>query len=438
MLTADDLSVSSAFDSAYRALPPETARGYRMLSVIPGPDFDVAAAAACAGGDTESAEDLLDALASANLLLETSDQRFRYHDLVRLHALQQGRAQPGDEPGSAATRTITWYLEQAVSADLVVIPGRWRLNPMYERARARLPAFAGPSEALEWLETEQDCLCSAVTEASDLGLPALSWQLCEALWGLFANRNYFRPWIQTHEAGIKAARDDGNPRAEARMRMQLGLAFRHLRQLGKARDQYALALALDRAEGHRVGEATELEQLGLTDLAEGRQDEAITEFSLGKDIFTEIAVPRGAAMMTCHIGEAHRDAGRYRQAIRDLAEARDMFAALPDPYNEARAAAELGRAHLAAGEPAEAERLLTGALEAMVALDSPYEQARIRVVLAGISNGSGHSSLARHHLERALAVYDALGAPEAEQVRTTLSMLGDGPGHGVSSPDTPQ
>jgi tetratricopeptide (TPR) repeat protein len=309
---------------------------------------------------------------------------------------------------------------------------------MYERARARPPAFASPSEALEWLESEQDCLCSAVTASSDLGLAALSWQLCEALWGLFANRKYFRPWIRTHEAGIEAARDDGNRRAEARMRMQLGLAFRHLRQFGKAREQYTLALALDQAENHRVGEATELEQLGLTDLAEGRHDAAIREFALGKDIFKEIGVPRGAAMMTCHIGEAHRDGGRYREAIRDLAEARSMFAALPDPYNEARTVAELGRAHLSAGDHVEAERLLTTALDAMTSLDSPYEQARIRVVLAGISDGRGDESSARSHLELALAVYDALGAPEAEQVRTALSVLGVAPDSGVSGPDASQ
>jgi tetratricopeptide (TPR) repeat protein len=145
-------------------------------------------------------------------------------------------------------------------------------------------------------------------------------------------------------------------------------------------------------------------------------------------------------MMTCHIGEAHRDAGRYQEAIRSLREARGMFAALPDHYNEARAAGELGRAYLLAGEPDQAERVLTAALDAMIALDSPYEQARIRVALADTAARLGDADGTRRHLELALAVYDALRAPEARHVRLALISHGgglttSGPG---SSPDTGQ
>ena len=205
------------------------------------------------------------------------------------------------------------------------------------------------------------------------------------------------------------------------MRMQLGLAFRHLHQLADAREQYTLALALDQSEGHRLGEATELEQLGLTDLAEGSFDAAIDTFARAISVFRAISVPRGTAMMTCHIGEAHRNAGGYLEAIRHLTEARLMFAALPDHYNEARTIGELGRAYLLAGQPDEARRLLTTALDAMIALDSRYEQARIRVALADVAAQAGQAADARHHRELALAVYDALGAPEARQLRPMLS-----------------
>lgn len=438
LLSADDLSVSSAFDTTYAALPVDVARGYRLLAAIPGPDFGLPVAAACIGGDADLAGDVLDALTGASLLQEADDQRYRYHDLVKLHALAQGRAQPGGELATAAATAITWYLEQAIAADLVVNRGRWRLNPMYELARAKAPAFADATRALAWLESEQDCLCAAVAAAHDLGRFTLCWQLCEALWGLFSNRNYFQPWIQTHQLGIVAAQSDGNRRAEARVRMQLGLAFRHLHQFSNAREQNVLALALDRGEGHRIGEATELEQLGLIELAEGHLAAAIGMFAQGEGIFREIGVPRGAAMMICHIGEAHRDAGRYPDAIRYLAEARDMFAALPDRYNEGRATFELGRAHLLAGEPGEAVRLLSTALDVMVTVDSPYEQARVRVALADAARRLGDADGARHHLELALAVYETLGAPEAETVRSALASHGGGPtasGHG-SSPAT--
>jgi tetratricopeptide (TPR) repeat protein len=434
LLHADDLSVSSAFDATYAALPPDIARSYRVLAAIPGPDFGLGAAAACIGRDVGTAGDMLHALTTASLLQETGDDQFRYHDLIKLHALAQGRSQPDSELRNAAARAIRWYLEQTVAADLVVNAGRWRLNSMYEQARTQAPAFAGPAEALAWLESEQDRLCAAVAAAYDLSLHDLAWQLCEALWGLFSNRNYFRPWIETHLTGIAAARAAGSRRGEARMRMQLGLAFRHLHRFDDAREQYALALILDQAEGHRVGEATELEQLGLTDLAEGHPETAIQAFSRAEGIFREIGMPRGAAMMICHIGEAHRDAGRYLEAIQKLTAARRMFASLPDRYNEARALAELGRACLHTAEPGEAEQLLASALEAMIALDSPYEQARIRVALADAAARRGDAEGAHLHLVTALAVYDALGAPEARQVRAALRQP-DVPSHGPASDD---
>jgi hypothetical protein len=64
----------------------------------------------------------------------------------------------------------------------------------------------------------------------------------------------------------------------------------------------------------------------------------------------------------------------------------------------------------------------------MIALDSRYEQARIRVALADITARRGDADGARRHLELALAVYDALGAPEARQVRLTLAGHDSGTG----------
>lgn len=423
VLSAEDVSVRAVFDASYHALPEAVARAYVLLSQIPGQDFGVQVAAACLGIDRDDAGDVLDSLCSASLLHEICDQRFRFHDLVRLHAREHAQARSADEATAAAARAIGWYLEQAVGADLVIIAGRWRLNQMYEQARAKPAAFSGPADALAWLELELDGLSAAVDAAYDAGMFTQCWQLCEALWGLFANRNYFGPWIRTHRTGIAAAQADGDRRAEARMRMQLGLAFRHLRRLPEAREQYSLALALDASVGHRLGEATELEQLGFTDLAEARTDEAMRAFTRAREIFQQIGRPRGTAMMTCHIGETHRAAGRYAEAIRDLTQARRMFAELPDQYNEARTVTELGQATLLAGDPVQARRLFEEALKEMARLDSPYEQARIRAALAVALQRLNDADGARQHLEAALAFYLKLGAPEAESVRLLLSQI---------------
>lgn len=418
---AEDVSVRSTFDASYNAMPPEVARMYRLLSVVPGPGFGPELASAAADATPRRAGEMLDALVRGNLLEETGYERFRFHDLVKLHANEQAQIEQEDELRAVFIRIVSWYLRQTVAADLVINPGRWRLNSMYEVARTLPPAYDSPAAALRWLESEQPGLSAVVRAAHDKGFYEHAWQLCEALWGFFSNRNYFRPWIDSHQLGIAAAQADGNRRAEARLRMQLGLAYLHLERYGEAREQYALALELDRGEGHQIGEATELEQLGLTDLAEGLTDEAIQYFGRARDIFERIDVARGAAMMTCHIGEAHREAGRYQDAIRDLTQARCEFASLLDRYNEARALTELGSTYLRAGWPRDAIEPLGAALNAMTSLDSRYEQARIHVVLADAVRDLGRHQEARSHLEEALMVYDALGAPEADRIRRTLA-----------------
>jgi tetratricopeptide (TPR) repeat protein len=420
---AGDLSVRAAFDVSYQALPADAARMYRLLSLIAGPDFGLELAAATAGTGVGEATGLLDDLTEASLLQETGEQRFRFHDLVRLHARDRGRT---DERAAAITRVVGWHLARAVAADIVINPGRWRLNPMYEQVRISSPAFKGPPEALRWLESELPGLMAAVEAAHAEGLYEKAWQLCEAMWSLFAYRKYFRYWIDAHCLGLASAQACGDRRAEARMRVQLGLAYLNLSRQEQARKEFTHALMLARQEGHRIGEATALENVGLTDLSLGRPEQAIGAFIAAREIFLQIGEPRGVLGLTRHIGEAHRDAGRHDEAVRHLLDARGMSAALPDPYNEARCLTGLGQAYLKAGQPDPAVRVLTEALSIMVRLGGRYEQARIRVALADGLLCLGQADQARDHLADAHGVYSDIGAPEAEEIQRRLAELGPG------------
>ncbi len=429
-----DLSVRATFDVSYEALPPEHASLYRLASLLPGPDFGPGLAAAAAGADPGLMSQLLDALSAASLLEDTGDQRYTLHDLARLHAREKADREPAGERRAVIRRAVAWYLRGAVAADLVVSPNRWHLNPMYEQARNAQPAYEGPAAALEWLEAWLPGLLAAVRTAHAEGLHEQGWQLCEALWGLFLYRKYFQHWTASHRLGLASAQECENQRAEARMRVQLGTALRSLGQHAQAREHFTRALALAREEQHHIAEATALEQLALTDLAQGRPDAAIPAFAQARGIHKRIGVTRGVALTTRHIGEAHRDAGRYEQAVSELARARAMLAALPDPYIEARVLTSLAQAHILAGRPEQAAGPLTDALNTMGTLGAHYEQARIHRLFADVDGQLGDPAAARAHLRAALAIFEATGAPEADQVRRNLHQYGEpaSPGPGSS------
>jgi tetratricopeptide (TPR) repeat protein len=435
--TDEVLSVRAVFDVSYRALPAPAARIYRLLSLLTGPGFTAELAAAATANGPQDTSRLLDTLTGASLLEETADGRFRFHDLVRLHARERAAVDTGTERRAVIVRAVSWYLQRAVAADLVVIPGRWQLGGQYALARQTAAAFPAPDAALAWLEGELPGLVAAVHTAHDTGLHEQAWQLCEALWGLFLYRRHFPEWISSHQVGLVSARACGDPRAEARMRDQLGFAYLCLRRYSEAQDQFTEAIGLARQAGHRLGEAAPLEHMGLTLLGLGRPDEALGCFTTARATHEQLGRPRGIALMTRHIGEAHLDAHRGAEAVEALLDARRLFAALPDPYNEARTLTRLAEAYLHARRATDATIVLNEALDAMTGLGAPDKQAAIHVLLADAAELQGAADRSREHVAQALALYEDLGAPEAEHIRQRQArhVLGTDPAT-VSEHDT--
>ncbi|HEY5987816.1 MAG TPA: hypothetical protein VIV12_15790, partial [Streptosporangiaceae bacterium] len=209
-LSVEDISVRTILDASYQALAPAVARAYRLLAQIPGPGFGPGAAAAALGCAPAEGGRLLSLLVEASLLEETGQQSWRFHDLVRLHAREQAQTDPADDRRAAVARIVDWYLRTAVAADLTVIPGRWHLGSGYERAQQEPPAFSGPAQALDWLESELPGLLAALRLAHEEGMHDKAWQLCEALWGLFVYRRPYRDWLEAHALGLASARVCGD------------------------------------------------------------------------------------------------------------------------------------------------------------------------------------------------------------------------------------
>jgi tetratricopeptide (TPR) repeat protein len=415
-----DTSVFAAFDMSYQALDAETARMYRLAALIPGPDFGPELAAHAMDADPRHVGRLLNALVQSSLLEEADGSRFRFHDLVRMHAREQcALEESACEGRDMVARSVRWYLQKAVVADLAVIPGRWRLGQAYGQVH-EMPDHLSPAAALAWLESQLPGLSAAVRAAYEHELDQETWQLCEALWGLFAYRKHFDVWIRLHLLGVASAEACGDTRAEARMRVQLGLAFFELGQYEEARDEFTLAWAKDYYQRHPMGMAAGLEGLGLVSLAEGDPTAAMNAFQQARKILLRAGCTRGVAMMTCHIGEVHLSEGRCAEAFEQLSEAQRLAAAVPDPYNEARALTGLGQSMSGAGHHALAAEPLRKALSIMTDLGSRYEQARTMAALADAAAQAGDPAQASDQLSNALAIYAELGVPDCAQPRSPL------------------
>jgi tetratricopeptide (TPR) repeat protein len=422
-----DVSVVAVFDVSYRALPSAAARLYRLLGLWPGPEFGPGVAAALAAVPPDEVVNLLDSLVESSLLDEIADRLFRFHDLVRIHARDRAEAEPAGERAAAVARGVDWYLRAAVAADLVVLPGRWRLGPYYRDPPVPPVPLNGSAAAIEWLEAELDNLLTVLRYAADHAMNETGWQLCEALWGLFLFRKHYDAWIESHRIGLACAQACGDRRAEARMHNQLGSAYRSLRRYDDAIVQFNRALDLERATGHLLGEGSALDQLGVVYLRLGRYDDAIEHFARSRAIHQEANQPRGVALMNLNIGHALSDVGRHDEAVDHLHIAYRQAGEIHELYHQARALTILGQTYLRSGQPQQAAAPLDQALTMLEGLDATYDLALVHTHLATLAERLGDAAETRAHLERALALYRELNAPQANEVQTRLAALAAAP-----------
>jgi hypothetical protein len=94
-LRADDLAIRSSFRESHRELAgsPDrddvaAAAAFPRLALLRVPEISVSLAAALLGVTERRAQILLDRLTEAHLLEAVTSNRFRFHDLLRLYAVE--------------------------------------------------------------------------------------------------------------------------------------------------------------------------------------------------------------------------------------------------------------------------------------------------------------------------------------------------------------
>ncbi len=406
-------SVSAVLDLSYVDLPPRQARLYRLTSWHPGPSFGVGAAAAMLSDGVGEVEDDLDDLVEKNLLIEVGDDRFRFHDLLRLHA----RAQNDAERVEAVQRAVEFYLDKAVVADSAAIPGRPRVGQRFKSADP--DAFSSRAEALDWLDHERDNLVQSLRAADFHGWPDLVWQLAEAMFALFQRRHHYSDWVCTHELGVRAAQLCGEQTAEARLRNQLAVALRNLGRLDEATAQ--VRIVLDLAGDHDLGSrATALKRLGHIYRLKGEFDIALRYFREGVDVETRHGRVRGIGLARRHVGQLLVEMGRTDEAIAELKESEAL---LDNVVDKARARVFLSRALLHASQFDEAARLANSVLADVRDAGSPVHVADAFELMGEIAERQGDLAQARDHYRSALACYGESFDPSAARVRNRLAAL---------------
>ncbi|WP_189536171.1 tetratricopeptide repeat protein [Streptomyces roseolilacinus] len=419
-------AVRSALDASYAALDAPAARLYRLLGQLPLSGFGTRSAAAAAALPLDRAGELLDALVEANLVEDTGPDRYRFHDLIGLHARERGAADESADARTAALRRVCdWYLATTTEAQKLITPAQLTLDRTYASGLPALePPFTDEAGALRWLADHQDDLRAVLAAAEERGWDTLVWQLVDAMWPLFLRLRVYDLWITAHEAGLAAARHAGHAGAERQMLNSGAIGLSAAGRPDDAISWYEQSRAAARRAGDRRDEGQALLGVGAAHFEAGRHAEAVTHLDRAVALWEETGYRRGVGLARIVLGEVALAADDAPRAVAEFEEARVILLDVRDPHDATRALAFLGRARARAGQYAAGMERLREALGAFEESGAVHWQARTLEMIGLSAQEGGDPDVARDSYERARALFARTNPGDAARVAGRLAASG--------------
>ncbi|MFJ3670386.1 ATP-binding protein [Streptomyces sp. NPDC090106] len=421
-LQAGNLRVRAAFALSYRQLSPESSTFLRRAALAAGADFSPETGALLSGLSYDDACACAEELTDAGLLQSDPEaERYRYHDLLRLYAIEQTDTEDG--PGvreTALDRTARWMLRRATAAALHFEVDQERAVPEHGDPDPDT-APAGRDEARAWLEAERPQWLAALRRAHASGWHREVLDTAEAMHWFSDVTQHWEQWVEVFTRAVESARALGSRQEEA---VQLNyLAWAHnlcvhdpeaaltsadaalvaarecgdglqegwalgygagaLHRLGRTEDAHvrlrasARCLAAQDSPQARLAELTILNTLGTLLRQTGRAAEALDIHRRSEQICRAGIPGRTKELIGLYHAVARQQIGndlaaleRWHEAEPPLRRALADFEAAQMPIWAAQARLDLGRALGATGHP-EARRTLLAARDALAALKSP-------------------------------------------------------------------
>lgn len=392
--------------TAYRHLPPELARSFRLLGAAPGPEIGLPAAASVLGLPVRLAGRHLRYLMRTELLQEHGPGRFRMHDLVRQFAVAcagtDGR--PG-ESSDAVLRLIDFYVRTAVAGDHLLCPfrppievGRSMSGQAQHRLRDRIGAY-------EWFTTNTACLLAVQRVAAREGWHRAVWQLARSLTTFQWRRGQMAHHVEVWQAGLAAAEGMGDLPAQAEAHRLLGYVHKKAGRQAQALDHLNHALALSRQSGDSFGMAhTHLLLAGIAETL-GDTQTALAHGADALNIARTLHNPVWKGIALEAVGSYHARLGNFDNARGSCEEALNLHREHGHREGEALALRILGDIEQGTWRSQQAQRAYSDALALYRDLGDTHAEATVLERLGEAYRTTGDDSAAHLAWEEALSLY---------------------------------
>ncbi|WP_167405964.1 tetratricopeptide repeat protein [Amycolatopsis thailandensis] len=330
------LDIRVSFSLSYRTLTSAQARLYRLLSINPGQQISVDAAAALADLPVRQTRRVLNDLQRAHLI-DFGQPRgwWRLHDLMRLFAHEHfQQTDPDADRDEAIERLLNYYL--TVTAD-----AGQHLNARIA-LQNRSNRFSTRQSALRWLDIERPTLIATVRFAAETGHQTHARDLSFRLTDYFYLKKHLDDWVGTHLLALDAARQLNDRNGEGKSLNNLGVAYWELRRFDDAITCYKKALDIRRKVNDRHGEGQILNNLGIVYKELRQFDDAITCYEQDIEISREADDRFGEGQTLGNLGNVYRQLRRFDDAVTCYEQALDARREINDRHGEGAMLDNLG------------------------------------------------------------------------------------------------
>ena len=447
----DDAAIRATFDLSYQRLDDPERRLFRLLGLVPGPDFSADAAAALSATAPAETRRQLRRLTSTHLLTQHAPGRYRLHDLLRQYAEATAHADEStDARGEAFDRLMAWHYHSARAADLHLAPTMLRLPP--PPLPPGLPDIAEITDdqaALDWFRREHANARAAISAAATNGPPRWAWLLAEierhhlhiagrrpeqhavvedaivaaeksgdsmALasaylgYGNIVKNTDIPQAVKELETAVRHAEATGDPARLGAALNDLGIAHLSAGALGEAQGFLVRALEAKARASHPRNDASTLTNLATVAYQAGDLRMAVTTFGRALAGYDQVRAPRKRALVLTMLAEVTYELGDPRRCLPLLDEADGLARAVGNRRTLLDSANLRIIVYLDLGRLPEARAQADSALRAAEDLnDLPFMAATL-AACGLVDHRSGDHAAARRRYHEALAMYAHVGS----------------------------
>jgi tetratricopeptide (TPR) repeat protein len=408
-------AVRGTFSWSYQHLPAIVARGFRLIGLHPGPDFDSYAVAALADTSRDHAQRIVDRLARAHLVQIPRPGRYGMHDLLRTYATYLADVEDSEaERRAGLTRLFDHYLATAAAAMDTLIPAEQRRRPRIPPPATPTPPMLDHAQARVWLDTERLTLTAVSAYTAARGWPDHATRLSTTLYRYLDAGGHFPDGLTIHTHALHAARHTDEPTAEADALLNLGRIYWRQGHYEQAAHHLQQALALAREIGDRLGETNALLNLGVVDQRQGHYPQAADHHQQALTLAREIGDRLGETNALLNLGVVDRRQGHYQRAANHYQQALALAREIGDRHGEANALDNLGTICQRQGHYQRATNHHQQALALTREIGDRHGEANTLRDLGTVYRRRGCYQQAAEHHQQALALFREMGDQHGE------------------------